>query len=742
MDKSITAIYVEDDDEWRESVKSYVQKHSRVKFSKFIAKSSIDQAQAELNSASGPLVIIMDLRLGSTGKLYYRGYHWLLEKLQDKISGNASTTAFVISGYLHEGIKETLMLKGIPKTHLFDKSEWAERRDEFVSLLNDAVSKMDEIAFENISNGVSGGVIDPYLLHTFDAVAEDLSVSVESEGMSKALLPMLIRTKNRVWSYQDIPDLEVLGQIDNIFACLGSTESIVALERDKDVVDVEGSRAGGLAECNVSIPFVKADSIHASLNEKGDQCIVAFVDNSVDIFHETFIDPVTKKSRILAVWDQTDSSGRPPAGQRIGTFYDNDFINMCIEKGEMPRNLRPKDDHGTHVISIASGGKTLEFNGGVAPESKIVVVIPSLDVDFDKPVSIGYSNSHLLALSFIRDFAGKLSLPVVINVSQGMNAGAHDGTSNLEKAFDAITDNGRIEGIVVVKSAGNERNQNGHAKLQMKSKSFEKLDWKSNSTRRFNDALELWFNSNDRFVFRLVSPSLDYSEYVSLENLKTNGRFTSGNSYRISYTKYDPDNGDSRLLISLYAGSATSIEEGKWTLEIESQIVQASGEIHAWVERDNTRALSFLNHISEEVTVSVPGTSFHTITVGSVSKVIPFRLAEYSSFGPTRDGRKKPDLSAPGEGIIAAKTGNKLVSLSGTSMAAPHVSGALALLFSYMNKEQVKKPTLRQINASQIQRIITQTSQNYSINWHQGMGYGILDVEALLKDFLNNHSQL
>lgn len=739
MDKSITAIYVEDDDEWRESVKSYVQKHSRVKFSKFIAKASIDQAQAELNSASGPLVIIMDLRLGSTGKLYYRGYHWLLEKLQSKVSANASTIAFVISGYLHEGIKETLTLKGIPKTHLFDKSEWAEKRDEFVSLLNEAVGKMDEIALGNINIGAAGSAIDPYLLHTFDAVKDVFSESIGAESISKTLLPMLVRTKNRTWNYRDVPDLEMLGQIDNIFACLGSTESIVALERDKDVVDVESSRASGVAECSHSIPFVKADLIHNDLNEKGDKCIIAFIDNSVDIFHEAFFDPITNKSRILAIWDQTDSRGLPPVGQKIGTFYDNDFINLCIEKGEIPSNLKPRDDHGTHVISIAAGGKTSEFVGGIAPEAKIIVVIPSLDVDPDRPVSIGYSNSHLLALSFIRDFAEKVNLPVVINVSQGMNAGAHDGTSNLEKAFDAITDNGRIEGVVVVKSAGNERNQSGHAKLQLRSKSFEKLDWKSRDVRRFSDVVELWFNSNDRFVFRLVSPGIEQSDYVDLENLKVSGRFTSGNSYRMSYTKYDPDNGDSRLLISIYAGSAESIEKGTWTLEIESQTVQAFGEIHAWVERDSARALSFLNHISEEITISVPGTSFHTITVGSVAKAVPFRLAEYSSFGPTRDGRKKPDLSAPGEEIIAAKTGNKLLSLSGTSMAAPHVSGALALLLSYINKQQAKKPTMRQINASQIQRIITQTSQNYSVNWHQGMGYGILDVEALLRDFLNNY---
>ncbi len=739
MDKSITAIYVEDDDEWRENVKSYVQRHSRVKFSRFIARSSIAQAQADLNSVSGPLVIIMDLRLGSTGKLYYRGYHWLLEKLQNKVSTNASTTAFVISGYLHEGIKETLMLRGIPKTHLFDKSEWAEKRDEFITLLNEAVSKMDEIALENINIGAAGSTIDPYLLHTFEAVQENALNESNGKNIPKKVLPMLIRTKNKTWDYKDIPDLEVLGQVDNIFACSGSMKSIVALERDKNVIDVESSRFGGIIECEQSIPFVKADLIHSSLKGNGDKCIVAFIDNGVDILHEAFQDPVGKKTRILAVWDQTDPQGPPPTGQKIGTFHSEDFINSCIQKGRMPERLKPRDNHGTHVISIAAGSKTSMFTGGIAQESKIIVVIPNMDVDPDRPKSIGYSNSHLLALRFIRDFADERNLPVVINVSQGMNAGAHDGTSNLEKMFDAITDNGRIGGIVIVKSAGNERNQNGHAGLHLSGNSVDTLEWFSKDTPRFDDVIELWFNSNDLFVFRLVNPSLEKTDYIDLANPKRSGHFTSGNSYKITYTKYDPDNGDSRLLISIYRGSVSTMESGKWSLEIESQTIKASGEIHAWVERDSARSLNFLKHVSDNVTISVPGTAFHTITVGSVAKFAPFRLAEYSSFGPTRDGRNKPDLSAPGEEIVAAKNDNDLLSLSGTSMAAPHVSGAIALLFSHIYKEQFEKPETRQLNASQIQKIITQTTQNYSVMWHPGMGYGVLDVDALLREFIVNN---
>jgi subtilisin family serine protease len=118
------------------------------------------------------------------------------------------------------------------------------------------------------------------------------------------------------------------------------------------------------------------------------------------------------------------------------------------------------------------------------------------------------------------------------------------------------------------------------------------------------------------------------------------------------------------------------------------------GRWDAWIERENGASQSRLD-LLQAVPTSTTGSICNgrrTIAVGAYdARSIARRLVGFSSCGPTRDGRRKPDLVAPGAAILAARStavsaGVRLrdatTAKSGTSMAAPHVCGTVALMFA------------------------------------------------------------
>ena len=561
----------------------------------------------------------------------------------------------------------------------------------------------------------------------------------------------LVRLSTHAWTPP--ADVTLRSMIGNIASILTTPARAAALAGDIEVVSVEASREAGVEEVDVSVPHVKGTAVHTrpDMSEMGDGAMVGIIDTGIDILHEAFND-ADGNSRVVAVWLQRDPRGPSPKdvdpaafSQDYGTLYlakdIAEFRRLHKEASAAPpRGLRDEfSGHGTHVAGIAAGRAFADVGNGMAPEAKIVVVSAHTSSDPTNPAeprSLGYSASHVDALAFLKTVSmGGTEVmdtphPMAINVSLGMNAGAHDGKTTLEAAFDGITGGGRDPGLVIVKSAGNERAHAGHASVQAALGAVVDIEWETDANSRKRDYLEAWFEPGDDIEFTLFNPMnsqigpVNFSSPVSEVEVD-------GNFYRLALSEGHSDNGHNRLAISVERRT-NDIIDGPWRLQLlGNHLVSRDGIVHVWAERVRFRSIKFLNP-DRKMTLSVPGTAQSIVTVGACGSTMPMRLLNMSSLGLTRDGRPKPELCAPGEMIVAAQAGantDAAIRKSGTSMAAPHVTGAAALVFSARAKKG-----LPQVNAVQLQQKLRLTTQNFSPLHNPGFGSGILDAEKLVEE--------
>jgi subtilisin family serine protease len=146
-------------------------------------------------------------------------------------------------------------------------------------------------------------------------------------------------------------------------------------------------------------------------------------------------------------------------------------------------------------------------------------------------------------------------------------------------------------------------------------------------------------------------------------------------------------------------------------------------------------------NVGISMTINDPGNAERAITVGATHRERPhtYGVSYFSSKGPTGDGRIKPDLLAPGERIVSCAAGANAravpthvapkdaavyVEQSGTSMAAPHVSGAIAAFFS-VRPEFIGQP-------ERIKEIFTTTATSLRREPYM-QGAGLVDLMRALQ---------
>ncbi|WP_156028013.1 S8 family serine peptidase [Candidatus Solirubrobacter pratensis] len=169
---------------------------------------------------------------------------------------------------------------------------------------------------------------------------------------------------------------------------------------------------------------------------------------------------------------------------------------------------------------------------------------------------------------------------------------------------------------------------------------------------------------------------------------------------------------------------------GRSPVCLEAERVHDAGVVVVAAAGNDGRADYTYHGVKSEgyrtVSITDPGNAEAVITVGSTHRIEPhaYGVSYFSSRGPTGDGRAKPDLVAPGEKITAPIPGNRSARMDGTSMAAPHVSGAAALLLA-RHRELIGRP-------GEVKRVLCDAATDLGREHHY-QGHGMLDILRALQ---------
>ncbi len=414
----------------------------------------------------------------------------------------------------------------------------------------------------------------------------------------------------------------------------------------------------------------------------GKGVLVACLDSGIDIFHPDFCN-ADGSTRIVSLWDQT-ISGNPPDPYFTGTLYDRTQINRAIAAGKDGggRSIVPSFDatgHGTAVAGIMAGNGRASTDNiiGVAPEADILVV------KLGNPDNRGFPRTTqlMLALDYTLRYAIAANQPVAINISFGNNYGNHNGDSILEQYIDMIT---TIYQNVIVTGTGNDGITSRHTSGILRDNAPETIElYVADYMTSFN--LQIWKHYLDDFDIVIETPTNirigPLSQYSKIQNYSLPETLLS-----VYYSEPTPYNPQQEIYLS-WIPRHDYITPGIWRIYLYPRHI-VSGSYNMWlpVAGSTSSEVSFIRPVIFN-TLVIPSTAQNVISVAAYNSINQ-TYANFSGRGNLYENASylidtKPDIAAPGVNINSCAVGGGYGYFSGTSFAAPFVTGAAALLMQY-----------------------------------------------------------
>jgi hypothetical protein len=526
-----------------------------------------------------------------------------------------------------------------------------------------------------------------------------------------------------------------------------------------DIPRISRPNVHDLLLLNASVPANMLGSIARS--------VVAVIDHGCPFAHRQFRKRTAHPAgqpwhtRVTALWDQdpdhtidrqvsvpVDGAGAVGTWLPVGPFgYGRELtvtqmdglIAACTHQMAVDEDrvyqladyeaMYVRRTHGAHVLDLAAGDvNPMTQETDAASDADIIFVqLPRAMV---ADTSGGSMTKYVLdALAYILAKTAVGVDHLVINLSYGATAGAHDGASLLERGMDLAIEQARAQRpgrhIELVVAAGNHILAQGHARMAFDAThSQATMDWQLMPDDRTDNYLELWYDNSaaPQVTVTLRDPSgriAGRSTHNTVRRLEDGDGALVGAMVHTVRSTYGPDKGvvlialrpthvDSRLTTPLGTDQAPAMH-GQWSVDVQCLCAQTV-LLDAWVQRDDPlpwqggQPQSELrsnrlarddndddvptDRVMRRTTSSSLATGRNTMVAGAYV-ALGGALSRYTAAGPTynaaREGvRTWPDCIAVADtsaglpGLLASGTrSGVLVRMNGTSVAAPQVARAL-----------------------------------------------------------------
>lgn len=494
-----------------------------------------------------------------------------------------------------------------------------------------------------------------------------------------------------------LDDVEVRYEYTTVFNGLSVEADYADLETIQDLPGVKDAYVSQVYQLIEPVNETKlADSVPAiggDISQKtgytGKGMVVAILDTGLDTSHEAFQNAVNApKFTEQDIAKKLESNSLRVGNVNVKSIYQSDKIPFAYDYYDSDTNVSGGNSHGTHVAGIVGANKGQVT--GVAPDAQLMIM-----KIFGDDGSGAYDSDIIAAL----EDAVVLGADAV-NMSLGMTAGFSEAAAaNTREVYQRV----KNAGISLMCAAGNE--------------------YSSSYKSAGGTDLPLASNPDNGAV---ASPSTYGAalSVASMNNVKATAPYLLVGDRKIRYS--DPAETASKQIASLngtyeYVAcgvGATTDFTGK-ALSGKVALIQRAGEengeILSFAQKEKNakaagaKAVIIYDNVEGDLVNMATDGSIPAVFISkadgeamlaATEKKVSFskrylsqfqdaysgKMSDFSSWGVTPDLKLKPEITAPGGNIYSTLPGGLYGSMSGTSMASPHMAGAAVVMAQYITE--------------------------------------------------------